>query len=140
MNTVKILGSLCLVVSVCLGSCIEPYIPENIGKIEPKVVVDGLITDQSEEQEIVLSYTSSPDITKFIPMSGCSVKVSDSDNHTFNFTESYQNPGHYSGTIGLEYLTPGHQFKLNFVTSSGLTYESTYQEMLPCPAVDSIYY
>jgi len=132
--------SILIFVIIGFDSCIEPYIPENVNKIVPKVVVDGLITNQSEEQEIVLSYTSSPNNSKFIPLSGCTVEVIDGEGSIFNFNESYSNTGHYIGSIGMQYLNAHHQFKLHFVTSSGEEFESSMEEMMPCPPVDSVYY
>ncbi len=119
-------------------SCIEPYIPENQNDFVPKIVVDGLITDEKEEQTIKLSYTSNIDTLAFEPLSGCFVEVFDDVGNSYSFWEIY--PGNYVGSIPSVNLIPNRSFKLHFILNNGEEYESDFQKLHSSPTVDLIHY
>lgn len=119
-------------------SCIEPYIPESQKDFVPRVIVDGLITNESENQVIKLSYTSSIDSLKFDPLSGCFVEVLDDLGNSYFFEESY--PGIYNGKITIENLIPGTAFQLHFILNNGEEYESDLETLTNSPPINSIHY
>lgn len=129
-----------LLLPIFFSSCIERYYIEEQEDIKPRVVIDGLITDGCESPEIVISRSSSTESAIFLPVSGCSVQVLDADGNIFNFEEAGENPGHYVASIGEEHLYIGNKFKLIVQTPDQERYESPFEEMLPCPPVDSVYY
>lgn len=129
-----------IVLLVLLSGCIERYYLDDKVDFQQKLVVDCTITDACHEQEIVLSYTSTTDHPYFIPCSGAIVYLLNKQEKRFDFIESIENPGHYIKNIENEFLLVGDEFTLFIETENGKSYQSTPQEMLPCPPVDSIYY
>jgi hypothetical protein len=123
-----------------INSCIDRYYLDNIIDGSKKIVIDGAITDNCNEQIIRISYTSSTENPVFKNISNCVVKVVDLKNNTFEFKEDSNNPGNYKGIISEEYLIIGNKFQLNVLTPDKKTYKSSFEEMLPSPPVDSIYY
>jgi hypothetical protein len=133
----------CLLIPLLLGiidSCIDRYYLDNFVNESQKLVVDGTITDDCNEQVIKISYSSSTENPSFNGASNCLVKVADDKNHVFNFVEDIKTPGYYKGTIPEEYTLTGNKFQLIVITPDGKTYKSSFEEMLPCPPVDSVYY
>jgi hypothetical protein len=121
-------------------SCIDRYYLDNVGNESQKLVIEGTITDGCNEQVIKISYTSSTENLKFNGASNCMVKIADDEKHLFNFEEDIKTPGNYKGTIPEEYTLSGNKFQLIVNTPDGKTYKSSFEEMLPCPPVDSVYY
>jgi hypothetical protein len=106
----------------------------------PQIVVDGLITDLPGPYEVILTYsgayTSGSDGNN-PPVTGAEVVISD-DVGNIEFLREAR-PGRYltsdffKGNIGRVYT-------LSITTREGKTIESSPEEMLPVPPVDSIYY
>jgi len=122
------------------SSCIDRYYLDNNDSDTKKFVVEGTITDNCDEQVIKISYTSSTENPSYDGASNCSVKVIDDNNHIFNFVEDVNNRGYYKGNILEETTSIGKKFQLIVDTPEGKTYKSSFEEMLPCPPVDSVYY
>jgi hypothetical protein len=123
-----------------INSCIDRYYLDNNTDEAQKLVIEGTITDDCNEQVIKISYTSSTENPRFNGVSNCSVKIADNNNNFFEFEEDTSNQGYYVGTIPEEYLLTGKRFQLIVNTPNGNSYKSSVEEMLPCPPVDSIYY
>lgn len=123
-----------------LSGCVERYfIDENVD-LTPKIVIEGTITDECKPQEIVISRSSSTNYPEFMPYSDCSVQVVDANGNLFEFVEDQTNRGHYICDIDEKYLLIGNKFKLTVITPENKHYESPFEEMLPCPEIDSLYY
>lgn len=120
-------------------SCIERYIPDSELDFVPNLIIDATISPDEGEQEIVISESSSPESPEFIPVSGCKVTVEDDKGHRFNFSESDQS-GHYRGVIDGQFVIIGSKYRLSVVTPQGKNYISSFEELMPCPPVDSVYY
>ncbi len=121
-------------------SCIERYYPEDYINKNSKIVVDALITDQSENQKIKLSKSNLPGNEEFLPLSNCQVIVKDNNENKFNFIENMSNPGTYEGTISLNLLKEGTQLMLYFITAEGEEYVSDFEKYISCPDIDSVYH
>lgn len=119
-------------------SCIEEYKIDNI-QSSPLFVVDGSITDEAEEQVLNLTYSSSISEPNYLPVKNAEVMVVDKAGNIFNFKETIDR-GVYLGKVGQEYLIPGNAFKLFISTKDGKDYESSFEEITKCNAVDSVYY
>jgi len=130
---------LMLVSVVLLSSCIERYFPGTELNFKSQLVIDGTITTGKSEQEIMISQSSPTGDPKFTSVSGCKVSVEDSKGIIFPFLES-KNGGHYLGNIDEAFLVPGERFRLHVRTFKGIEYISSYEEMLPCPEVNNVYY
>lgn len=126
--------------SILLTDCIERYFIEEHDTIVHRLVIDGTITDGCERPEVIISKSSSTEKAEFIPVSDCDVKVTDSNGNVFEFKEDLENRGHYYSTIDSKFLYIGNRFKLQVTTPDNEFCESSYEEMLPCPPIDSVYY
>lgn len=118
--------------------CVERYFLDEGGHVEPKLVVDALLSDKQPEQQIKIALSSSPELPKFNPLTGLTVYVLDEDGNRINFFDNHQ-PGIYEANMEKEYFHEGARFKL-VIVNRGKIYESKWEEFLYCPPVDSIYY
>jgi hypothetical protein len=133
--------ALTIILPFVFTSCIERYYPGTSEEVFiPRLAFDGIISNDNELQEIVLSESSSPENPEFIPMSGCDVRVEDSSGNVFVFSETLSNKGHYQGIISEKYFVDGSQFRLKITTKEGKQYESQFERFTPCPEVGSVYY
>ena len=121
-----------------LPSCIVPYDPHIEAKNINKYVVSGQVNDNDELQTVSVSMASSIADPKFIPLSGCYVRIFDNKGNEFESRESY--PGIYKVWINKSYLNPGTSFKVGILTSDGIDIESDFDGMSECPGIDSLYY
>ena len=131
--------SVLLMVAGLISSCIERYYPESTTGFISRLVIEGTIIPDEGEQEIIISNSSSPEKPDFLPVSGCIVKIEDEKGNSFLFQES-KNAGHYRGTIDGNFVIIGANYRLFVQTPNGNKYISKYEKLLPCPAVDSVYY
>lgn len=136
----KITKTILLIILVIglVTSCIERYIPDSELDFVPSLIIDATISPDEGEQEIVISESSSPESPEFIPVSGCKVTVEDDKSNRFDFAESQ--PGHYRGVIDGQFVIIGSKYRLSVVTPQGKSYISSFEELQPCPPVDSVYY
>lgn len=83
-----------LLVSLSIVSC-KKTIDLHLDGAEPQLIIEGIINDQPGPKSILLTKSVDFDETNNFPnVSGAVVKVTDSNNNTFNFTE--KSPGNYS--------------------------------------------
>ena len=128
-----------VLMSVLFGSCIERYYPGGDLDFESKLIIDASISPDEGEQEIVISYSSSPEKPEFLPVSGCEVQVEDDQGNEFSFAETDQ-AGYYKGTIDGQHVIIGSKYRLSVVMPDGENYISSYEQLMACPKVDSVYY
>lgn len=121
-------------------SCVERYYITEQAELNSKIVVDALITDQDTVQMINLSMTSSLELPDVTPLTDCQVSVTDINDQEFIFNESVELPGCYQCIIDASALYTGNRFRLHFTTPTGAEYISEYEELMPCPPVDSVHY
>ncbi|MFY9151356.1 MAG: DUF4249 domain-containing protein [Prolixibacteraceae bacterium] len=121
-----------------LPSCIERFNPETELDFDSRLVVDATIIPDESNQEIIISRLSALDNPEFIPGSGYQVSVEDDNGHSFSFQES-EKPGHYRGTIDGSAVIIGAKYRLSIITPENKTYVSRFEELFPCPPVDSLY-
>ncbi len=121
-----------------IPSCIERYYPGTETDFTPKLVIEGAVTTEDGEQEIVISESAPQNDPTFRGISGCRVYVEDDHGNQFLFPES-KNPGYYRRAIDGQYIIIGSRYRLSVQTPSGKKYQSNFEELLPCPKVDSVY-
>jgi hypothetical protein len=124
-----------------LNSCITEFIPKSEGEKE-LLVVEGLITDQTEHYTIKLS-KSLPlgEISAARPVSGCSVQISDNAGNNFSLKETVAGTYITDSTIFKGVI--GRTYTLHIGISNGnniISYQSFPAEMKPVPSIDSVYY
>jgi len=126
-----------LILTLGLGSCIEPYIADIDN--EPELIsIEGSLVKGLSRQEIVVSRTTSLGNPVFEPVKGCMVTVLDELNNEFRFDETYN--GIYTLEMDQEALVPGRNYKMIVVTPGGDHYESEYETLQGGVPVDSVYY
>jgi hypothetical protein len=124
-----------------MNSCITEFIPKYEGEKE-LLVVEGLITDQTEHYTIKLS-KSLPlgEISAARPVSGCSVQISDNAGNNFSLKETVAGTYITDSTIFKGVI--GRTYTLHIGISNGnniISYQSFPAEMKPVPPIDSVYY
>jgi hypothetical protein len=80
--------------SLSIVSC-KKVIDLQLDGAEPQLIIEGVISDQGGSKSILLTRSVNFDAVNTFPnVSGAVVKVTDSNNNTYNFTE--KTPGNYS--------------------------------------------
>lgn len=131
MSSVKYL---IIVISLVVGSsCVEPFGVSEIG-FDRAIVVEGRFTDQKHHY-VKLSYTRPVDATINTPVTDAVVWVEDSEGNKIDFYES--KPGYYESTEVAGRF--GIRYQLFFTTAEGDRYQSSVQQLIASPAIDSIY-
>lgn len=139
MKNAKFIVLLPGLVILLLSSCIERIYYAGVGNtFVPELVITGSINTDKQEQEIVISKTSSPEDPRIASLSGCDVRVEDNQGKNFTFNETVIS-GHYMANLKGSSLQVGNQYRLIVITPEGKQYISKYEELLPCPEVDSVY-
>jgi len=124
---------------VLLTSCIERYFTASELNFHSQIVIDGTISNDGNEQKIMISKSSTTEDPKFIPVSGCVVSVEDDKGNSLSFPES-SDAGYYVGKVDNSFIVTGGHYRLHVKTTDGIEYVSSYEEMLPCPEVSNVYY
>jgi hypothetical protein len=119
-----------------LNSCIVQFIP-SVSEDKELLVVQGVITDQPEQDTIKLSKSQPLGlVSDAIPITGCNVTLSDNQGMNISLNEmkpgSYVAPQDFHGEIGRLYTL--------HIKYKGLDYESTPMEMMPVPSIDSLFW
>ncbi len=121
-----------------LGGCIYEYNPDIEGSSNA-LVINGKVTDQEGYQYIEISRSFAPyDPDNKRPVSGYSVEIQDDEGNSFPGDE--MEPGLYACWMDQEYLAPGISYRLIVTNEQGNLYVSDFEELLPCPDIDSISY
>ncbi|MFC2098351.1 DUF4249 domain-containing protein [Bacteroidota bacterium] len=122
--------------AILMGGCITPYTPEIRESVEI-MVINGLITDREGYQYVEVARSSAVgNDESLLPVSDCIVEVQDDRGGIFSFTEA--DPGIYASWMTAQDLVPGTEYKLTVTTVEGRQYHSEFEELLPCPPIDSI--
>ena len=123
-----------------LSSCIDRYYLDEIADTTPKLVVDASIVDTDEEQIIKISYSSTDEYPKFEGVGNCNVLIMDEAGNQFYASSDQSNIGYYKITFPDGFLTIGKKFQLLITTPDNNTYKSRFEELLPSPPIDSVYF
>lgn len=121
--------------AICL-SCTQPYKTIE-GDSSGLLCIDASLVKNRETQRIVISRSISNTDDPIPYVKGCTVYVEDESGDTRYFTETSK--GVYTADIEDEYLVINQQYRLFVETASGEIYQSDYETLLDCPAVDSVY-
>lgn len=122
-----------------ISGCIEPYRPKDISETVDTYVVFGQITSIPGYHKVSVSKSSPIVNPKFIPVSNCIVKITDTESNVFVCDSEGEN-GEYPIWIGEEYLSIGKGFKVSVHTPEGIEIESEFDYLKPCPEIANIYY
>jgi len=128
-----------VMVTILLSSCVERYRPDDLYLKEGVLVINAHINDNPGIQTIEISRSSHPEHPSFIPESNCFTLLLREDGESIEFSDSEQ-PGIYTADLDADFLRPGMQFQVQFVTQDGNEYQSDFDKIRPVPTIDSIYY
>ncbi|MBI9069072.1 MAG: DUF4249 family protein [Salinivirgaceae bacterium] len=129
------------IIIISISSCIEEYNYENFVQDEKVLVIDGQILTNEVYQTVKISWTTSPNYPVFNPVTNCLVFAEDMDGNLFNFEENaFFGNGIYRAEIPIDYLYFGNKFRLFVETPDGKKFQSSFEELKACVAVDTITY
>lgn len=135
MKTSYLNRSFWVLITLLLGSCIEPYTPPQVKSTNNYLVVDGFL-NSGQESTIRLSRTQSLTDTKAPALElNANVSVEQEGGSTYAFTEKGQGEYTLSGMA----IAMGSRYRLRIKTSGGKEYLSDYTTVKQTPAIDAIY-
>ncbi len=126
-----------IILLLLCGSCIDPFQPV-INETQESLVINGVITDQPGIHKVTISMSTPYNEPSFEPISGCVVRVEDDLGDMVVYTEA--NPGVYETYLDASFLAINRSYTLFINTPGGQEYQSSYDTLLACPSIDTIYY
>ena len=115
-----------LLIIFIFNSCIEPYTIKQEDSFEDRLVVEAVLTNQSEYQKIILTRTYSLDNVAKNVEEGAIVKVIE-DKNVFYLYEEKQ-PGEYISKVKFN-AKPNKDYKLDIVLKNGKEYSSKKMQL-----------
>lgn len=115
----------------------EDVIELDLPATDPRLVVEGWLTNEPVEQEVRLSLSAPYFENAELPaVSGARVVLFDGQNPVDTFAEKSDSPGFYSSDFNLQ---AGGLYSVYIWSPDGKEYQSVPQILEPVPAIDSIY-
>lgn len=133
VNKLYIFLALCLL----SASCVEPFEPE-LEESQEVLVISGMISDSPGRHIVTVSLSSPYRTPKFQGMEYCVVTVTDQDGNMIHYSD--EGEGIYSADLPDSFLEVGDAASLYVLTPDRGEYRSTYDTILPCPEIDSLYW
>lgn len=134
-NKVKVVY---LMLTLVLSSCIKSFTPNIESGDLNKIVVSGQVNLGDDIQYVNISRTSPISYPQYIPITGCSIEISDDNGNVFVMADS--GDGNYSCHIDQVYLHAGASFKIKILTPEGDEIVSDYDQISACPEIDTVYF
>ncbi len=126
-----------IILMLLCGSCIEPFHPV-INETQESLVIFGVITDQPGTHQVTVSTSTPYNDPSFVPLSGCVVRVEDNLGDLRVYAET--DPGVYETILDESFLGVNSVYRLFVNVPSGQEYQSSFDTLLACPPIDTIYY
>ncbi len=126
-----------MALALMCGSCIEPFEPE-IRESQDAIVIYGVITDRPGIHQVTVSRSSPYNDPSFMPVTGCVVRVEDDLGNLVVYPET--GPGLYETYLDDSFLAVNRSFAVFVETMEGDEYQSSYDSLLACPRIDTIYF
>lgn len=120
---------------VAMVTCVEPIDPASVGTSD-LLVVEGIVTDQPERQEVLLSRTNTIRSSEILRETGATVWMVDGSGLTIDFEEVED--GRYL-TVNPYAAGVGQTLQLFITTSQNREYKSEVVEVQTTPPIDSVY-
>lgn len=124
-----------LIFIVLASSCINPIALDSIIDHEPTLVVDALLTNELKHHVVKLTKSVPLDSTRLIKETDAQIKIMDNNNVVYDFSEEKE--GVYVSN-DLFRAEKGKKYTLEVVTSDGVIYTSTKEEMYGFNTIDQI--
>jgi hypothetical protein len=126
-----------LPVVLCI-SCVDPYEPV-IEESQEVMVINGYITDKPGIHKVSISRSAPFNNPVYRPLQGCVVRIRDDQGNMVIYMESGEGPW-YEGYLDSTFLKVGSSYALVVNTPDGEEYQSSYDTLLACPPVDTLYF
>ena len=126
-----------LILVLLCGSCVEPFEPL-LEESQEVMVISGMISDRPGRHEITVSLSSPYKQPVFQGVDFCVVTVEDQEGNMFNYTNIWE--GVYVADLPDSFLEVGDVVSLQVITPDDKVYRSSYDTILACPELDSVYY
>ena len=127
------------ILALCLlcASCVEPYEPV-LEESQEVLVISGMISDTPGRHEVQVSLSSPYKFPEFQGVGQCLVHVSDQDGNMMHYSD--EGDGIYSVDLPDSFLEVGDAASLYVLTPDGKEFRSSYDTLLSCPELDSVYW
>lgn len=108
-------------------------------RVTPAFIIDGVITNEFGPHAIKISKTKEYNTaaTYFPEVENATVIIEDSEGSTIQlsdqYTGIYYTPDNFIGIIG-------NSYRLTVTLNSGEVYQSEFEELLPVPSIDNIFF
>ena len=119
-----------------ITSCVEKYWPE-MTKYENVLVVDGVLTNGDELCEVRLSYSSSVDNEKLIPINDAELYITDEHNIETQLVETDDGVYQVSDTLFRGQI--GNSYQLHIALANGRNYISDMNILTAQSPIDSVF-
>jgi len=119
------------------SSCVDPFDIGDIANGESRLVVDGMLTNETKAHSLRISY-SSPSLRSYEsePVTQASVFIEGENGDRVQLTEEnrgeYFTPPDFAGTVGVAYT-------LQIQTSENVSYRSEPEMMRPVAEIDTVF-
>ena len=129
----------CCILALCLlcASCVEPYEPL-LEESQEVWVISGMISDSPGRHEVKISLSSPYSYPEFQGVEQCLVNVSDQHGNMIHYSD--EGDGVYAVDLPDSFLKVGDAASLFVLTPEGREYRSSYDTLLSCPELDSVYW
>lgn len=139
MSIVKwILAGLLLFLTACVN---EVQLP--IRQVEPRLVVDGLITDEAPPYPVKLTlsgaYSSGGGFPEELIINGAIVTITDNNDRTVQLEQDPLQPSYYWVRDPTFRGTSGHRYTLKVVLPDNTVYVSTPELLAPVAPLERVY-
>ncbi len=119
------------------GSCVEPFEPV-LEESQEVLVISGMISDRPGRHELTISLSSPYKEPVFQGVDFCMVAVEDQEGNMFYYSNT--GAGVYEADLPDSFLDVGDAVSLLVHTPDDKVYRSSYDTILACPELDSVYY
>ncbi len=126
-----------LILVLLCGSCVEPFEPV-LEESQEVLVISGMISDRPGRHEITVSLSSPYRLPVFQGVDFCMVAVEDQEGNMVHYTNIGE--GVYMADLPDSFLEVGDAVSLQVITPDDLVYRSSFDTILACPQLDSVYW
>ncbi|MCB2196681.1 MAG: DUF4249 domain-containing protein [Bacteroidetes bacterium] len=125
-----------IIIILKLIGCKEEILFKSSG-YQPKLVIDGILTNKNEPCTIKISYSSPVDFPEFATVENCEVSIIENENNRMDLSE--MEPGVYTSSPDDFIGIPGNTYSLYVKTPNGNEYKTDPQLMNDPVDIDSVY-
>lgn len=126
-----------IIIAVLLLAGCEEYFHLDTDATEPIYVFEGLITDQPGPYKVKVTRTNGYNDDKTIEViTNARVRIDCSDGKSYNLI--IDNSGYYLSDSASLVGEVGKSYMLFVTTSDGKVFESSWEELLPCPDIEEV--